>query len=110
MLCFHQQNEHLAAWHQGQQSSSRVVPGSGYYSLPSHQNQQPPGFRQAQQLQQASQQQQQQQHFGGHGYGSPYHSQAPMSLDQLHHQHHQQQNARDASKQTPHQQLWPNNY
>lgn len=105
-----QQNEHLAAWHQGQQSSSRVVPGSGYYSLPSHQNQQPPGFRQAQLLQQASQQQQQQQHFGGHGYGSPYHSQAPMSLDQLHHQHHQQQNARDASKQTPHQQLWPNNY
>lgn len=102
-----QQNEHLAAWHQGQQSNSRVVPGSGYYSLPSHQNQQPPGFRQAQLLQQASQQQQQQQHFGGHGYGSPYHSQA---LDHLHHQHQQQQNARDASKQTPHQQLWPNNY
>ncbi|CAN7109108.1 unnamed protein product [Brassica rapa subsp. narinosa] len=102
-----QQNEHLAAWHQGQQSNSRVVPGSGYYS---HQNQQPPGFRQAQLLQQPSQQQQQQQHFGGHGYGSPYHSQAPMSLDHLHHQHQQQQNARDASKQTHQQQLWPNNY
>ncbi|XP_048638152.1 GBF-interacting protein 1-like isoform X1 [Brassica napus] len=101
-----QQNEHLAAWHQGQQSNSRVVPGSGYYS---HQNQQPPGFRQAQLLQQPSQQQQQQ-HFGGHGYGSPYHSQAPMSLDHLHHQHQQQQNARDASKQTHQQQLWPNNY
>ncbi|CAH8306398.1 unnamed protein product [Eruca vesicaria subsp. sativa] len=106
-----QQNEHLAAWHQGQQSNSRVVPGSGYYSLPGHQNQQPPGFRQAQlmQHQQQPSQQQQQQHFGGHGYGSPYHSQAPMSLDHLHHQHQQQQNARDASKQS-HQQSWPNNY
>ncbi|XP_020874233.1 uncharacterized protein LOC9306140 isoform X2 [Arabidopsis lyrata subsp. lyrata] len=107
-----QQNENSAAWHQGQQPNSRVVPGSGYYSFPGHQNQQPPGFRQAQQLQQQqqpSQQQQQQQHYGGHGYVSPYHSQAAMSLEHLHHQHQQQQNARDASKQTQ-QQLWPNNY
>lgn len=110
-----QQNENSAAWHQGQQQNSRVVPGSGYYSFPGLQNQQPPGFRQAQQLQQQqqqqqpSQQQQQQQHFGGHGYVSPYHSQAGMSLEQLHHQHQQQQNARDASKQNQ-QQLWPNNY
>ncbi|KFK28492.1 hypothetical protein AALP_AA7G003100 [Arabis alpina] len=107
-----QQNEDSAAWHQGQQANSRVVPGSGYYSFPSHQNQQPPGFRQGQQLQQQQpsqqQQQQQQQQFGGHGYGNPYHSQAAMSLEHLHHQHQQQQNARDASKQTQ-QQLWPNN-
>ncbi|KAL1200684.1 GBF-interacting protein 1 [Cardamine amara subsp. amara] len=108
-----QQNENSAAWHQGQQPNSRVVPGSGYYSFPGLQNQQPPGFRQPQQLQQQQQQQpsqqQQQQHFGGHGYVSPYHSQAGMSLEQLHHQHQQQQNARDASKQNQ-QQLWPNNY
>ncbi|XP_024005702.1 protein kinase 4 [Eutrema salsugineum] len=113
-LSLQQQNENSAAWHQGQQSNSRVVPGSGYYSFPGHQSQQPPGFRQAQQLQQQQQpsQQQQQQHFGGHGYASPYHSQAAMSLEHLHHQHQhqqQQQNARDASKQTQ-QQLWPNNY
>ncbi|XP_010439897.1 PREDICTED: uncharacterized protein LOC104723267 isoform X1 [Camelina sativa] len=104
-----QQNDNSAAWHQGQQPNSRVVPGSGYYSFPGHQNQQPPGFRQAQQLQQQQPSQQQQQHFGGHGYVSPYHSQGAMSLDHLHHQHQQQQNARDASKQTQ-QQLWPNNY
>ncbi|CAN8325097.1 unnamed protein product [Cochlearia groenlandica] len=106
-----QQKENSPAWHQGQQSSSRVVPGSGYYSFPGNQNQQPPGFRQAQQLQQqpSQQQQQQQQHFGGHGYGNPYHTQAAMSLDHLQHQHQQQQSARDASKQSQ-QQLWPNNY
>ncbi|KAF8077109.1 hypothetical protein N665_1061s0011 [Sinapis alba] len=104
-----QQNEQLAAWQQGQQSNSRVVPGSGYYSHPGHQNQQPPGFRQAQLLQHQQQPSQQQQQFGGHGYVSPYHSQAAMSLDHLHHQHQQQQNARDAAKQT-HQQIWPNNY
>ncbi|CAE6189658.1 unnamed protein product [Arabidopsis arenosa] len=106
-----QQNENSAAWHQGQQPNSRVVPGSGYYSFPGHQNQQPPGFCQTQQLQHqqqpSQQQQQQQQHYGGHGYVSPYHSQAAMSLEHLHHQ--QQQNARDASKQAQ-QQLWPNNY
>ncbi|CAH2078689.1 unnamed protein product [Thlaspi arvense] len=112
-LSLQQQNENSAAWHQGQQPNSRVVPGSGYYSFPGHQNQQPPGFRQAQQLQQQpsqqQQQQQQQQQFGGHGYVSPYHSQAAMSLEHLHHQHQQQQNARDASRQNQ-QQLWPNNY
>lgn len=103
MFCFDLQNEKTTAWHQGQQANSRVVPGSGYYSYPGHQNQQPPGFRQAQQLQhqqQSSQQQQQQQHYGGHGYVSPYHSQAVMSLEHLHHQYQQQQNARDASKQS----------
>lgn len=99
-----QQNENSPAWLQGQNSRMlSAVPGNTYYSFPG-QNQQPPGFRQGQQ-------QPPSQHFGSHGYLSPYHSQAGMSLDHNHHQ----QNPRDASlaqghasKQT--QQLWQNSY
>ncbi|XP_023635328.1 uncharacterized protein LOC17877490 isoform X2 [Capsella rubella] len=83
-------NENSAAWHQGKQPNLRVTMGNGYYSFPGHQNQHLHGFRQTQQLQQQHQlSQHQQQHFGGHGYVSPYHSQAAMSLDHLHYQHQQ---------------------
>ncbi|KAJ4822039.1 hypothetical protein Tsubulata_001621 [Turnera subulata] len=97
-----QQNENSGMWVHGPgQRTVSAVPGSTYYSFQG-QNQQPGGFRQAQQPSQ---------HFGALGYPNYYHSQTGMSLE------HQQQSARDGSlggsqgqpsKQT--QQLWQNSY
>lgn len=70
-----------------------MVSGSGYYSFPSHQNQQ------------MEQQQQLYQPFGGYGYFSPYHLlQAPISLNHLLHQFQQpDQDVGDASEQSQQQ-------
>ncbi|KAH6826201.1 hypothetical protein C2S53_001638 [Perilla frutescens var. hirtella] len=94
-----QQNENSAMWLHGQGSRTvQAVPSNAYYNYQG-QNQQPGGFRQAQQ---------QSQNYGAPGYPNFYHSQTGISLDQ-------QQNPRDgalgASQGQPKQsQIWPNGY
>lgn len=100
-LCV-QQSDNSAMWVHGPGSRTVSALPSTYYSFQG-QNQQPSGYRQAQQPSQ---------HFGALGYPNFYHSQAGLSME------HQQQNPRDAalggsqgqqpSKQS--QQIWQNSY
>ncbi|XP_041025705.1 uncharacterized protein LOC121266066 isoform X3 [Juglans microcarpa x Juglans regia] len=101
LISLQQQSDNSAMWVHGPGSRTVSALPSTYYSFQG-QNQQPSGYRQAQQPSQ---------HFGALGYPNFYHSQTGLSME------HQQQNPRDAalggsqgqpSKQS--QQLWQNSY
>ncbi|KAG2689090.1 hypothetical protein I3843_09G122800 [Carya illinoinensis] len=101
LISLQQQSDNSAMWVHGPGSRTVSALPSTYYSFQG-QNQQPSGYRQAQQPSQ---------HFGALGYPNFYHSQTGLSME------HQQQNQRDAalsgsqgqpSKQS--QQIWQNSY